>query len=197
MRVAAVLVALVLLATLGAGTGRTAAADDGVFKCPRLSDTVNLAFGVWDQRRTQFALVGSRGVNREGGYVILGAGTETGATTDRLCRRSAPPRNASQARLSKPYVYKKAQDNVYFQASDGERILGDLLHVRSVTVVARRGALGVEYHCVVGSGVTVRVRELRGGAELRVFDGRQALATAVVRRQGQSSFRVSDRCEED
>jgi len=173
--------------------------------CPRLAPAVEIAFGIWGGpgtgvKRELFALVGSRGARREGGYAIFGSATPTSAEVETACARSNPVDTPSLERLSKPYSYRRAGANVYFQAKDGERLLGGLLSPRSATLVHLRLAYGVSFSCVVGSRIAVRIKDLRDGervvgSELRVLLGRKLLATAAVRARGDSYFRISRRCE--
>jgi hypothetical protein len=186
------------IALLGAFTGTAssgAGASTPTVTCPRLSSTVSLAFGAWNASRELFALVGSEGARREGGYVVLVAATPTDASVDRVCRRTRPRRSTSSTQLSKAYRYRRAGENVYFRAADGEILFATALHRASFTVLVRRRAVGVEYLCILTRGVTARVKSVRGGSELRVLAGQEVLATAVVRRAGESFFRISTRCD--
>ncbi len=173
--------------------------------CPRLLPFVEFAFGMWggpgtSLRREPFAALGSRGADRPSGYVIFGSVTPTRTYLDRACLLSPLP-TAGTAALSKPHTYRRAGENAYFEAADGERLIGSRLHQRSVSPLHLREANGITFSCPTQTRVQIRVRESKSGsrvpgAALRVVHGREVLGLAVVRRDGQSTLRVSKRCEE-
>lgn len=176
--------------------------------CPRLLDKVWIDFGEWGGpgtgiARERFALTGSKGANRPGGFMIFGSATPTRATTDRACRRTSVLPNPSRQRLSRPFTYRRTSNgNVYFAASDGRQVPGERLHPGGVDPVISRLAWGITYSCLVGTRVTVLITDSRDragrvvGSYFSARVGRELLATAVLREQGESFFRISSRCEQ-
>jgi hypothetical protein len=174
------------------------------FVCPRLRPSVELAFGMWggpgtSLQREQFALVGSWGADRYGGYAIFGAATPTKAYRDPACARSSSPPDAGSDGLAQVYRFRKAGNNAYFVGADGDRLIGELLHPRTVSALHVREPSAVGFTCVTTGRVIVRLKDVKEGArsvgtELRVFDSRKLLGVAVVRKSGASYFRVASSC---
>lgn len=174
------------------------------FVCPRLRPAVELAFGMWggpgtSLQREQFALVGSWGADRYGGYAIFGAATPTKAYRDPACARSSMPSGAGSGGLAQVYRYRKAGNNAYFVGADGDRIIGELLHPRTISALHVREPSAVGFTCVTTGRVIVRLKDVKEGArsvgtEMRVFDARKLLGVAVVRKSGASYFRVAGSC---
>lgn len=170
--------------------------------CPRLQPAADLAFGIWGgpvtllRQREFFAAVGSWGSPRQGSFVILGSATPTSIQTDAACEPTAAPPSASQAKLSRPFVYKRAGANAYFRAANGEQLIGEPLHPRSISVLHLREPNGVRFRCRITGRVVVHVRRVAAGNELRVSHGKALLAVASMR-SGTSRFRISNRCEQE
>jgi hypothetical protein len=191
----------VILASLGGPVGFDASRPP--FVCPRLRPTVDLAFGLWggpgtSLQREQFAVVGSWGADKYGGYAIFGAATPTKAYRDPACARSSGDAGGS-VRLAQVYRYRKAGNNAYFVGADGDRIIGELLHPRTASALHVREPSGVNFTCPTTGRVIVRLKDVKEGArslgtEMRVFDARKLLGIAVVRRSGASYFRVAASC---
>lgn len=194
------------LAAAAAIPGGGDASRPGVL-CPRLDTAVQIEFGDWGGegtgiKRERFALAGSKGANRPGGFMIFGSATPTRATTDRACRRTLVQPDPSRQRLSRPISYRRTSNgNAYFVASDGGQIPGERLHSGGIDPVISRMAWGVSFRCTVGTGVTILIIDSRDragrvvGSYFSVRLGRELLATAVLRQQGESFFRISSRCE--
>ncbi|HXG77584.1 MAG TPA: hypothetical protein VNJ53_13545 [Gaiellaceae bacterium] len=166
---------------------------------------MKIEFGIWggagtSVEREWFALVGSRGADRPGGHAVLGAVTPTRSEVERACRttRAAGPGNARG--LGKRFAYRPAGAYVFFRADDGERILGEQLHRRSIDVVAARRSHGAAFTCLVGRGVVVRTRRTSSspapGWTLEVREGDELLAVASLRANA-GWFRVATRCALD
>ena len=176
--------------------------------CPRLSETVWIEVGEWGGagttlRRERVALVVSQDANRRGGYIVYGSATPTRADTDQFCRPTAVRREPDRRRLSKPFYYRRTSNgNAYFTTRGGDVLPGDFLHRRSYDVVTDRHAHGLTYICPVGRAVTILIADSRDrngrvvGTYFSVRLGRELLATAVVRKRGESFFRISSRCEQ-
>jgi hypothetical protein len=174
--------------------------------CPALKDAVDVAFGAWGGegtqiRREQFALAGNEGANRPGGYMIYGSATPTRATTDQACRRAVARPNPDRRRLSGPFSYRKAGQNVYFAARDGTRLIPEWLILGTIDFTDRM-RFGVRFRCPVRSAITILITDSRDragrvvGTYFSVRVGRELLATAVLRQQGESFFRISSRCDQ-
>jgi hypothetical protein len=179
--------------------------------CPRLNDFVRVEFGDWGGEGTPiparrgFALAGSEGANRPGGFMIFGSATAATATTDRACRRTRVLANPSRERLSKPFLYRRTKSGyTYFEASDRTRLFGERLrapgHIGDP--LTNREAWGVSFRCAARGPVTIVIVDSRDAAGRVVGSyfsarvGRELLGTAVLRRAGNSFFRVSRRCEQ-
>lgn len=172
--------------------------------CRLLDETLVLEFGSWGGagtlRREQFAAAGSAGAARGGGWVIYGAATPTRAETDRGCRRAARWPAPSKRALTGAYRYRRTSEGAtYFRTPEGERLIGDRLHRRSIDVIASRLAFGVGFACLRRGPVLVRVTDVRSGgrtvgSRLVVGVRTEVVAEAVVRDAGESFFRVARDC---
>lgn len=199
LAVVAAAVALPASGNLGASSPTVA--------CPLLIGTVDVEFGLWGggdshRPRERFALAGSYGAgNRTGGFMVYGSATPTRATTDRACRRTRARPNPTTRRLSKPHTYRTTSNgNPYFIAPDGAVLAGEFIYHHNFTPASGL-ALGLSFRCPVPSGVTVLIADSRDrsgrvvGSYFSARLGRELLATAVLRRHGASTFRISNRCE--
>lgn len=74
-------------------------------------------------------------------------------------------------------------------------------HLRSIDPLAERSAIGITFECNVAQRVVVHTHPLprQGGHYLsvRTQRSRKLLALAILKRSGESSFRVSKGCERD
>jgi hypothetical protein len=170
--------------------------------CPRLQPCVELAFGIWggagtSLRREFFAVGGSWGAKKPGAYAIFGSASANRTQTDAACANTSISPGASQSGLSKPFVYRRAGANAYFRAANGEQLIGELLHRGSLSALHLREPNGVSFECPTTGRVIVETRAVSGGNELRVSHGRALLTIASVRSDGTSSFRISNRCQQD
>jgi hypothetical protein len=206
--VAGVVLAGLAVASLAAAA-RDASRPPAV--CPRFDEFVRLEFGEWGgagtsiPARTGFALAGSKGANRPGGFMIFGSATAASATTDRACRRTRVLPNPSRERLSRPFLYRRTESgNVYFVAGDGTTLPGERLRPpgHNTDPLTNRQAWGVSFRCAAGAAVTIVIVDSRDragrvvGSYFSARVGRELLATAVLRRGGDSFFRVSRKCEQ-
>ena len=206
-------VAGVVLAGLAFATLALAARDASrpPAVCPRFDEFVRLEFGDWGgagtpiPTRRAFALAGSTGANRPGGFMIFGSATAASATTDRACRRTRVLPNPSRARLSQPFAYRRTESgNAYFVAGDGTTLVGEALRPpgHSTDPLTSREAHGVSFRCAVGAAVTIVIVDSRDragrvvGSYFSARVGRELLGTAILRRDGDSLFRISRRCEQ-
>jgi hypothetical protein len=172
-----------------------------------MTRTFEIGFGKWGGPGTStrpefFALAGGQGANRPGGYLTYGFATPTRAGTDVACRRATPRPNPSRRRLSKPFRYREsASGNVYFTGSGGRQLLADRISWGTIDATDR-GSYGVRFRCAFGRRLAVVVTDSRDragrvvGSYFSVRFGRELLATAVLREQGDSFFRISSRCQE-
>ncbi|MEX2212095.1 MAG: hypothetical protein WD689_10085 [Gaiellaceae bacterium] len=169
--------------------------------CTRFSAAFWIEFGVWGgpgtphRLREHFALVGSRGASRPGGYVIYGSATPTRVARDASCRPTRLAANPDDRKLSQPYSYRPAGDNVYFTRGR-DRLLGTQLHIRSFDAVVQHDAVGVTFICAVPGEVTVFMTEVADGQYFSARIGRELFGTAVLRTGRPSTLRISKRCEQ-
>jgi hypothetical protein len=189
----------------GSAPARSDASTSSVI-CTRISRTFEIGFGKWGGPGTGtknefFALAGGTGASRPGGYVTYGLATPTRADTDDSCRRVRLRPNPSRRRLSKPFRYRETSNgNVYFTGSGG-RLIADRISWGTIDATDRE-SVGVRFQCAFGGRFAVLITDSRDragrvvGSYFSVRFGRELLATAVVREQGESFFRISSRCQE-
>lgn len=175
--------------------------------CARSTRTFEIGFGKWGGAGTSikhefFALAGGDGANRPGGYLNYGLATPTRADTDDSCRRTTLRPNPSRRRLSKPFQYRETPNgNVYFTGSGGRRIVAERVSWGTIDATDRE-SYAVRFRCAFGTRLAVLITDSRDragravGSYFSVRFGRELLATAVLREQGQSFFRISSRCEQ-
>lgn len=175
--------------------------------CARVTRTFEIGFGKWGGsgtsiKREFFALAGGDGANRPGGYLTYGFATPTRAATDGSCRRTTPRSKPSRGRLSKPFSYREtANGNVYFRGGGGRQLIADRLSWGTIDETDRM-SVGVRFRCAFGTRLAVLITDSRDrsgrvvGSYFSVLFGRELLATAVLREQGESFFRISSRCEQ-
>jgi hypothetical protein len=174
--------------------------------CTRITRTFEIGFGKWGGAGTStksefFALAGGPGANRPGGYLNYGLATPTRADTDDSCRRATLRPNPSRRRLSKPFRYRETSNgNVYFTDSAGRQIVAERVSWGTIDATDRESS-AVRFRCASGGRFAVLITDSRDragqvvGSYFSVRFGRELLATAVLREQGQSFFRISSRCE--
>lgn len=202
-----------LLALLGAtasvpasAPARPDASSPGVV-CSRITRTFEIGFGKWGGpgtsiKRELFALAGGAGANRPGGYLTYGFATPTRADTDDSCRRATLRPNPSRRRLSKPFRYRETPNgNVYFIGSGG-RLFAEEVSWGTIDATDRESS-AVRFGCSFGGRLAVLIADSRNragrvvGSYFSVRSGRELLATAVLREQGESFFRISSRCQQE
>jgi hypothetical protein len=184
--------------------GRPDASSRSVL-CPRITRIFEIGFGKWGGEGTSikrefFALAGGDGANRPGGYLTYGLATATRADTDRACRPARLRPNPSRRRLSKPFRYREtANGNVYF--SGGRQLVADRLVWGAIDATDRQ-SYGVRFRCASGGEFAVLITDSRDragrvvGTYFSVRFRHELLATAVLREQGDSFFRISSRCQQ-
>jgi hypothetical protein len=200
---------LALVAATAAVAGSAPATSDvstASVVCTRISRTFEIGFGKWGGAGTGtksefFALAGGTGAKRPGGYVTYGLATPTRADTDDSCRPARLRPNPSRRRLSRPFRYRETSNgNVYFTGSGG-RLIADRISWGTIDATDRE-SVGVRFQCASGGRFSVLITDSRDragrvvGSYFSVRFGRELLATAVLREQGQSFFRISSRCEQ-
>ena len=173
--------------------------------CTRITRTFEIGFGKWGGpgtsiKREFFALAGGAGANRPGGYLTYGFATPTRADTDDSCRRATLRTNPSRRRLSKPFRYRETSNgNVYF--SGKRQVFAEQISWGTIDATDRQ-SYGVRFRCAFGGRIAVLITDSRDGAGRAVGSyfsvrfGRELLATAVLREQRESFFRISSRCEQ-
>jgi hypothetical protein len=191
----------------GGGARRSAGPRRGgpTALCPR-PVALRLEFGSWSEPRPGsphefFAAVWTRGGRGAGGLDIYAAVTPAASRINGLCKRIVQRGLSSPAALRAPLTYRLTDSgNVYFVDAHGAVTPGSP-HVRSVNPLAERHASGVIFECDVVQRVVVHTHRLerQGGQYLsvRTQRSRKLLALAILRRSGESSFRVSRSCQQD
>jgi hypothetical protein len=204
--VRAVLIVLVAAtAAVPASAPATPEASSPSVVCTRITRIFEIGFGKWGGdgtsiKREFFALAGGDGANRPGGYLTYGFATPTRAGTDGSCRRASPRPNPSRRRLSKPFRYAETPNgNVYFRG--GRQLIADRLVWGAIDPTDRQ-SYGVRFRCASGGRFAVLITDARDragrvvGTYFSVRFGRELLATAVLREEGESFFRISSRCQQ-
>jgi hypothetical protein len=175
--------------------------------CARITRTFEIGFGKWGGagtsiKREFFALAGGDGANRPGGYLNYGLATPTRADTDASCRRTTLRPNPSRRRLSKPFRYRETSNgNVYFAGGGARQLVADRLWWGAIDPTDRE-SYGVRFRCASGGRFAVLITDSRDragrvvGTYFSVRRGRELLATAILREEGESFFRISSGCEQ-
>jgi hypothetical protein len=204
-------VALVALLALALADGGAATPEQlprlarGTALCPR-PVALRLEFGSWSEPRPGsphefFAAVWTRGGRGPGGLDIYAAVTPAASRLNRLCKRIVQRGLSSPAALRAPFAYRLTDSgNAYFVDAGGAVTPGSP-HWCCVDPIAQRHASGVIFACDVAQRVVVHTHPLerQGGQYLsvRTQRSRKLLALAILKRSGESSFRVSKSCQQD
>lgn len=202
------IVALLALALAGGGAAtpeQLPRLARGTALCPP-PVALRLEFGSWSEPRPGsphefFAAVWTRGGRGAGGLDIYAAVTPVASRINGLCKRIVQRGVSSTAALRAPLTYRLTDSgNAYFVDSSGTVTPGSP-HVVGVDPIAARNAVGVIYECHVAQRVVVHTHPLgrQGGQYLsvRTQRSRKLLALAILKRSGESSFRVSRSCQQD
>jgi hypothetical protein len=200
-----------LLAVLALAAGGAATPEQlprlarGTALCPR-PVALRLEFGSWSEPRPGsphefFAAVWTRGGRGAGGLDIYAAVTPAASRINGLCKRIVQRGLGSPAALRAPLTYRLTDSgNAYFVDAHGAVTPGEP-HVVGVDPIAGRHASGVFFACDVAQRVVVHTHPLaRDGGQylsVRTQRSRKLLALAILKRSGESSFRVSRRCQQD
>jgi hypothetical protein len=174
----------------------------GTALCPR-PIALRIEFGSWSEPRPGsphefFAAVWTRGGSGEGGLDIYAAVTPTASRINRLCRRTVQRGASSTTALRPPLSYRMTDSgNAYFVDRRGAVTPGEP-HVVGVDPLAGRNAIGVTFECAVAQRVVVHTHPLaqaRGQyLSVRTQRSRKLLALAILRRSGESTFRMARSC---
>jgi hypothetical protein len=177
----------------------------GTALCPRPL-ALRFEFGSWSEPRPGsphefFAAVWTRGGRGAGGIDVYASITPTASRINQLCRRIAQRGVSSTAALRAPLSYRMADSgNAYFVDSRGAVTPGSP-HLRTLSPMAERNAVGITFACNVAQRVVVHARPLDRQAgqylSVRTQPSRRLLALAILRPSGQSLFRVGKGCERD
>ena len=177
----------------------------GTALCPR-PVALRLEFGSWSEPRPGsphefFAAVWTRGGRGQGGLDVYAAVTPAQSRINRLCKRIVQRGVSSPSALRAPLTYRMADSgNAYFVDARGTVTPGSP-HFAGVDPLAGRNAVGLIYECDVAQRVVVHTHPLaaQGGQYLsvRTQRSRKLLALAILKRSGQSSFRIAKSCRED
>jgi hypothetical protein len=197
--------ALIVAGGSGAATEQLPRVARGTALCPR-PVALRLEFGSWSEPRPGsphefFAAVWTRGGRGPGGLDIYAAVTPAASRMNRVCKRIVQRGVSSPAALRAPVTYRLTDSgNAYFVDSSGTVTPGSP-HVVGVDPIAQRHASGVIFACDVAQRVVVHTHPLerQGGHYLsvRTQRSRKLLALAILKRSGESSFRVSKSCSQD
>jgi hypothetical protein len=177
----------------------------GTALCPR-PVALRLEFGAWSEPRPGsphefYAAVWTRGGRGAGGLDIYATATAAAPRINRLCRRVVQ-RGRSPAALRAPLFYRFTDShNAYFVDAAGAETPASPTHRGGVNPIADRHPFGLRFQCDVAQRVVVHTHALvgQGGHYLSVSTqrSRRLLAVAIIRRSGDSSFRVSRSCQPD
>lgn len=177
----------------------------GTALCPR-PVALRVEFGSWSEPRPNsphefFAAVWTRGGSGEGGLDIYASVTPTSSRINRLCRRIGQRGVSSAAALGPPFSYRMTDSgNAYFVDASGAVTPGSP-HLRSVNPIAERHGVGIRFECNVAQRIVVHTHPLerQGGHYLsvRTQRSRKLLALAILKRSGESLFRVGKGCQRD
>jgi hypothetical protein len=207
-RLAPILVAVLALALVDGGAATTEQLPRlarGTALCPR-PVALRVEFGSWSEPRPGsphefFAAVWTRGGSGEGGLDIYAAVTPTSSRINRLCRRIVQRGVSSSAALRPPLSYRMTESqNAYFVDASGAVTPGSP-HVVGVDPIAARNAIGIAFECNTAQRVVVHTHPVgRNGGQylsVRAQRSRKLLALAILKRSGESSFRVAKSCQRD
>jgi hypothetical protein len=177
----------------------------GTALCPRPA-ALRIEFGSWSEPRPGsahefFAAVWTRGGRGAGGLDIYAAVTPAASRINRLCKRIVQRGLSSPAALGAPFAYRMTDSgNAYFVDAGGAVTPGSP-HFRSVDTLAERNAVGITFACNVAQRVVVHTHPLERQSgqylSVRTQRSRKLLALAILKRSGESSFRVSRSCQQD
>jgi hypothetical protein len=198
--------ALVIVGS-GAGTSeQLPRLAQGTALCPPAL-ALRLEFGAWSEPRPMsphefYAAVWTRGGRGAGGLDIYATATAETPRINRLCRRFAQRGRNSTAALRAPLVYRMTESgSAYFVDAGGNQTPGSATHLRVVNPIADRHPFGLRFQCDVTQRVVVHIHALAGQAghylSVRTQRSRRLLAVAILRRTGDSTFRISRSCQED
>jgi hypothetical protein len=206
----AILIALLAVLALALAHGGAATPEQlprlarGTALCPRPA-ALRLELGSWSEPRPGsphefFAAVWTRGGRGAGGLDIYAAVTAGASRINGLCKRIVQRGLSSPAALRAPLTYRLTDSgNAYFMDAHGAVTPGEP-HVIGVDPIAGRHASGVIFACDVAPRVVVHTHPLdrQGGQYLsvRTQRSRKLLALAILKRSGESSFRVSKSCQQ-
>ena len=196
--------ALALVPSVGAGSDQLPAIARGTGLCPR-PVALRMHFGSWSEPRPGsphefFAAVWTRGGRGQGGLDVYASVTPTTSRINRLCRRIVQRGVSSTAALRARLSYRMTESgNAYFVDARGAVTPGTP-HFSGVDPIAERHGIGVVFECDVAQRVVVHAHPLarQGGQYLsvRTQRSRKLLALAILKRSGDSSFRVSRSCRQ-
>lgn len=205
---AAVPLAVLALALVEGGTATSEQLPGlarGTALCPR-PVALRLEFGSWSEPRPGsphefFAAVWTRGGRGAGGLDVYAAVTPAVSRINRLCKRIVQRGLSSPAVLRAPFTYRITDSgNAYFVDTRGAVTPGSA-HWCCVDAIAERHAVGVTFSCDVAQRVVVHTHPLERQAgqclSVRTQRSRKLLALAILKRSGESSFRVSRNCRQD
>jgi hypothetical protein len=205
---AAVPLAVLALALVEGGTATSEQLPGlarGTALCPR-PVALRLEFGSWSEPRPGsphefFAAVWTRGGRGAGGLDVYAAVTPAVSRINRLCKRIVQRGLSSPAALGAPFTYRMTDSgNAYFVDAGGAVTPGSP-HFAGVDPIANRHAIGITFECSVGQRIVVHAHPLerQGGQYLsvRTQRSRKLLALAILKRSGDSSFRISKSCRQD
>jgi hypothetical protein len=177
----------------------------GTALCPR-PVALRLEFGSWSEPRPGsphefFAAVWTRGGRGAGGLDVYAAVTPAASRINRLCKRIVQRGLSSPAALGAPFTYRITDSgNAYFVDAGGAVTPGSP-HFAGVDPIANRHAVGITFECNVAQRIVVHTHPLErpGGQYLsvRTQRSRKLLALAILKRSGDSSFRISKSCRQD
>jgi hypothetical protein len=178
----------------------------GTAVCPH-PIALRVEFGAWSEPRPGsphefYSAVWTRGGRGAGGLDIYATATAAVPRINRLCRRVARRGGTSQAALRAPLFYRFTDSqNAYFVDAAGTETAASPTHRGSVNPIADRHPFGVRFQCDVTQRVVVHTHALAGQGghylSVRTERSRKLLALAILRRAGDSSFRVARSCRPD
>ena len=211
IRRTAAAVSLTALALVVAGPGGAASEQlpgqsRGTALCPR-PVALRLEFGAWSEPRPGsphefYAAVWTRGGRGAGGLDIYAAATAAAPRINRLCRRIPRRGVSSPAALREPLFYRFTDSlNAYFVDAGGNETAASPTHRGGVNPIADRNPFGLRFQCDVAQRIVVHAHALAGQRghylSVRAERSRRLLAVAILRRSGDSSFRVARSCRPD
>jgi hypothetical protein len=196
------------LALVEGGTARSEqlpAPARGTALCPR-PVALRVEFGSWSEPRPGsphefFAAVWTRGGSGDGGLDVYASVTPTSSRINGLCKRIVQRGVSSVAALRARLSYRITDSgNAYFVDGRGAVTPGSP-HLYTLDPMAARNAIGITFECNVAQRVVVHTHPLprQGGYYLsvRTQRSRKLLALAILKRSGESSFRVAKSCARD